>query len=70
MPPALAKFTQVKFTQNIIALRYASLSVKQFDTHCTPNERIVMETWGREAFVIGKSKVNVKKMLNVLPVWL
>ena len=70
MPPALAKFTQVKFTQNIIALRYASLSVKQFDTHCTPSKRIVMETGGREAFVIGKSKVNVKKMLNVLPVWL
>ena len=46
---------------------YASLSVKQFDTHCTPNENIVMETGGREAFVIGRSMVNLK-MLNVPPV--
>ena len=45
----------------------ASFSVKQFDTHCTPNENIVMETGGREAFVIGRSKVNLKK-INVLPV--
>ena len=43
---------------------YASLSVKRFDTHCTPKEKIVMETGGREGFVIGRSK----KMLNVLPV--
>ena len=32
---------------------YASLSVKQFDTHCTPTEKIVMETGGREAFMIA-----------------
>ena len=37
-------------------------SVEQFDTHCTPNENIVMETGGREAFVIGRSKVKLKKM--------
>ena len=45
-----------------------SLFVKQFDAHCTPNENIVMETGGREAFVIGRSKVNLKKFLNVFPV--
>ena len=46
------------------AKAYASLykSVEQFDTHCTPNENIVMETGGREAFVIGRSKVKLKKM--------
>ena len=44
------------------------MSVKQFDTPCTPKENIVMETRGREAFVIGRSKVNLKKMLNVVPV--
>ena len=46
------------------AKAYASLikSVEQFDTHCIPNENIVMETGGREAFVIGRSKVKLKKM--------
>ena len=42
---------------------YASLSVKQFDTHCPPNENTVMETGGRKPLVIGRSKVNLKKML-------
>ena len=28
---------------------YPSLSVKQFDTHCTANEKMFMETGGREA---------------------
>ena len=51
-----------------ISVLASGLSVKQFDTHCTPNENIVMETGGREALVIGRSKVNLKKMLNVLPV--
>ena len=37
-------------------MAYASLSVKQSDTHCTPKENIIMETGGREAFVIGRSK--------------
>ena len=44
------------------AKAYASKSVEQFDTHCIPNENIVMETGGREAFVIGRSKVKLKKM--------
>ena len=35
--------------------------MKQFDTHCTPNENIVMETGGREAFVIGRSKGKLKE---------
>ena len=39
---------------------YASLFVEQFDTHCTPNQNILMETRGREAFVIGRSKVDAK----------
>ena len=50
-------------------------TVKQFDTHCTPKENIVMETGGREAFVIERSRVNLErsrvnleKMLSVLPV--
>ena len=42
------------------------MSVNQFVTPCSPNENIVMETRGREAFVIGRSKVDLKKMLNVL----
>ena len=37
--------------------------MKKFDTHYTPNENIVIETGGGEAFVMGRSKV---KMLNVL----
>ena len=44
------------------------MSVKQFDTHFIPNEKIVMESGGREAFVIGMSKINLKNMLNVLPI--
>ena len=42
------------------------MSVNQFVTPCSPHENIVMETRGREAFVIGRSKVDLKKMLNVL----
>ena len=42
------------------------MSVNQFVTPCSPNENIVTETRGREAFVIGRSKVDLKKMLNVL----
>ena len=36
--------------------------MKQFDTHCIPKENIIIETGGREAFVMERSKVDLKKM--------
>ena len=39
--------------------------MKQFDTHCTPNKNIVMETGGRETFVIGRSICKCSSSLTV-----
>ena len=33
---------------------YATLSVKQFGAQCRPKENVVMETGGKEAFVLRR----------------
>ena len=48
-----------------ISVLASGLSVKQFDTHCIWNENIVMETRGREVFVIAWHKQQIVIFLIV-----
>ena len=50
-----------------ISVLASGLCLFDIDAHSTPNKNIVMDTGGREAFVVGRSKVNLKK-ISFLPV--